>query len=195
MTERYSISLRVHGRVFLTGMVMVLAAGCGAPWTVVTRSGPPSALRGANPLVADADFTQATMDGVPIAQAIGALPANEQSDVQTMLADLQQTFITELASDVPVQVVTSNGPLAPGEVRVTMRAIDIARGGHSPFSPPSSLTVRISFSVGGQITDEVEMTRRMNWAVTRPSAARRLRGLATQMAQMGARFFRREQSR
>jgi len=196
MTIRNAVfGTRAFAPIALSLTMLALGAGCGSAWTVVQQSGPPSALRGTNVIVAATDYAQANMDGLPAGQAIGALPADEQADVQNVLGEMQGVFVTELSARAPVGVTAANGPAAPGETRVTMRVLDITRGGHGPFSAATALHVRLSFSVGGQVTDEIEITRQMKWSLTHPSAAQRLRLLVVQVARLGASFLEDELER
>ena len=169
-------------------LLLFFAAACGPPWAIVVQSGPPSAAAGAPQITYAADFQQLIMDGVPIGNLLAAESPNEQANIQQAFAEMDQEFFNQLSSRSNTPLVPAQGPPQPNEVRLTGIYVDIQRGSRGPRGAPSSLVMRFSVSVGGQVVDEVEMSRRVAPSITRPAPGRRLKGCAAQLGSYAARF-------
>jgi len=170
-------------------------SGCGAPWILVNQSGPPSALAGAQQITYASDFNQSLLDGVPIGQVLAAESPNEQASIQATLQQMDQELVNAFASGVSVPVVAAAGPPQPGEVRCTAIYTQMQRGARGPVGRATDISVQLSWSVGGQITDEVIVQSRIGPSITRASVSRRMVGAGRQLGQLAARFFNSEQGR
>ena len=186
------MSLRRSGWLLLLAFA---AVGCGPPWLVIQQSGPPSALRAADRVTVFFDVSQALVDGVPIAQEMARLPPDERADLDRAMRELGRIYVGELASSLPVPITVAQGPPSAGEMRCVASVVTVDRGARGPFGQPTRVTMRLEWSVNGQITDAIVIQESVDANVVRPSVAQRIRVAAGQLAHVSASFFRREQSR
>ncbi|MEM9068402.1 MAG: hypothetical protein AAGE52_07840 [Myxococcota bacterium] len=175
--------------------LVLLAAGCGAPWAVVVQSGPPSAIAGATQLTYASDFNQLILDGQPVANLLAAESPDEQANLQAAFQQMDQEFLGTFTGRANAAVAPAAGPPQPGEVRLTAIYENIQRGARGPIGSPTRVTMRFSLSVGGQVTDEVQMSRAISPSLTRSSVARRLHAIGRQLGDYAGRFFNDEQGR
>ena len=179
----------------ITALLLFAAAGCGVPWLTTVQSGPPSAIAGAPQVTYAADFNQMMLDGMPVGQVLAQEPPNEQANIQAAFQQMDQEFLQAFSSRINVPVVPAAGPPQPGEVRLTGIYTNVYRGARGPIGAATQVTMRFSFSVGGQTTDEAEMTFSIKPSLTRSSVARRMTGCARQLGGYAGRFFNYEQGR
>lgn len=176
--------------LLLPSLVLALLASCGPPWAVIVQSGPPSALAGAQSVTYAADFNEVLIDGNPY----GAEPPNEQQSLSEVFATMDQNFLEQFSSRMPVPVVPANAPPGPGEIRMSPVFVEIVRGTRGPIGrQPTQLVTRFRWTVGGQITDEVEVFCSITPALTRPSVGGRLNNCAKRAGAQAAQFFERAQ--
>ncbi len=179
----------------LAPLALLLASGCGAPWTTLVQSGPPSAIAGAQQLTYASDFSSLIMDGQPIAQILAQESPEEQGNIQSAFQAMESEFLQAFASNVHVPVTPAAGPPQPGEVRLTAVFTDIRRGARGPMGRATGVTVHFQFSVGGQVTDEAEASCALSPSLTRASRTRRMTSCAERLGRLAARYFNSEQQR
>ncbi len=173
----------------------LLIAGCGAPWTTVVQSGPPSAIAGATQVSYAADFDSSTLDEQPLNQLLAQASPDERSSIESALREMDQEFLQAFASEVDVPVVPAAGSPQPGEVRLTAVFAHIQRGARGPIGAPTRVTMRFRFSVDGQVTDEAEASCRIGPSLARSSATRRMNACARKLGGYAARYFDSERQR
>jgi hypothetical protein len=173
---------------YLLVLTVALLASCGPPWAVLVQSGPPSAVSGAQSVSYAADFSQVLVDGHPF----GAEPPNEQQSLSEAFANMDQHFLEEFSGRMMVPVVPANAPPGPGEVRMSPVFVEVVRGTRGPIGfAATELRTRFRWTIGGQVTDEVEVYCKVSPALTRPSVAGRLNSCAQRAGRQAAQFFER----
>ena len=173
----------------LSGILLLLIAGCAPPWAIVVQSGPPSAAAGAPQITYAADFQQLVLDGQPAGNLIGGESANEQANIQQALQEMDAEFFQNFAGRLDVPVTPAAAPPAQGEVRLTGIYAYVQRGARGPIGAATVVTMRYQVSLGGQVVDEVEMTRQLKPSLTRSSIARRMKWCGGQLGSYAAKFF------
>ena len=177
-------------------LLVVALFGCAPPWATLAQSGPPSALAGAPAVSVMFNFNEANIGGVPVQQELASLSPDERADLEGAFGDMQSAFMEEFAGRVGVPVMPAQAAPQPGEVRAEVAFTYMQRGPRGPIGfSNTEVTAQIRWSVGGQITDVIEMTRVSKPALTRPSVAQRLRICASGLGALTAKFFEREQGR
>ena len=168
-------------------LTVALLASCGPPWAVLVQSGPPSAVAGAQSVSYAADFSQVIIDGNPF----GAEPPGEQQSLSEAFGNMDQRFLEAFSGRMPVPVVPANAPPGPGEVRMSPVFVEIVRGARGPIGGASQLVTRFRWTIGGQVTDEVEVYCSVSPSLTRMSVGGRLNSCAQRAGKQAAQFFER----
>ncbi len=91
--------------------------------------------------------------------------------------------------------MAAQAPPGAGEVRLTVQYTDIVRGARGPIGKATQVTARLVWSIGGQVSDVIELTQASGPSITRPSAAQRINICNAQIARLAAEFISREQQR
>ena len=171
-------------------------AGCSPPWLTLTQSGPPSALAGAPAFDVAFDFSRMVIDGQPVDQLMQTVPPDEHADLEGVFIEMQGVLLEELATRAGVPVQQATGPAAPGALRLTVAFTMVQRGPRGPIGFSSTeVTSEAIWSLNGQVTDTVSMTRASAPSLLRPSVAQRMKICARELGVLTARFFQSEQSR
>ena len=174
------------------GLFIVLAlgvAGCSPPWTVIERSGPPSALRGAQGVTVSWDPSSLYVEGVPMPEAQSTMSPDERSRLDESVRRMGATFLGELAESLDVPLSVASGDVAEGEVRLLVRPVELERGANGAVGSSTVLVTRLDWILDGDVVDAVQVRVSQPPSMRRPSASERMRIAAGQSAQLAARFF------
>ncbi|MFK8000249.1 MAG: hypothetical protein AB8H86_11675 [Polyangiales bacterium] len=181
---------------FIPLTALLVLVGCSPPWLTLVQSGPPSALAGAPSFEVAFDFSRMIIDGQPVAQLMQSVPPDEHADLDNTFVEMQSVFLERLANRAGVPVQQASGPPAPGVLRLTVAFTMVQRGPRGPIGFSSTaVTSEALWSLNGQPTDTVSMTRESSPSLMRPSVAQRMKLCAGELGTLTARFFQSEQSR
>lgn len=181
---------------FIPLAALLTLVGCSPPWLTLVQSGPPSALAGAPGFDVAFDFSRLIIDGQPVAQLMQSVPPDEHADLDNTFVEMQSVFLERLAARAGVPVQHANGPAAPGTLRLTVSFTTIQRGPRGPIGFSSTeVTSEAQWSLNGQVTDTIAMSRDSSPSLMRPSVAQRMKLCAGELGTLTARFFQSEQGR
>ena len=179
----------------LAAVAMILSAGCAGPWSVLLRSGPPPALRGARQVTVFIDTSELEVDGVPLAELEARISAAERSELESAMRAATMAFTSELSSEMPVPISLAHSPPSEGELRMSARFLRISRGARGTIGPATEIAMRLDWYDGTEVVDAIEMARTSSASVARPSISRRMRLCAVGLAGLAVSFFESEQDR
>ena len=109
---------------------------------------------------------------------------------------MQGAFLDQLAARAGVPVQQAVGPAASGMLRLTVAFTMVQRGPRGPIGfSNTEVTSEAQWSLNGQLTDNISITRQSAPSLLRPSVAQRMRICAGELGSLTARFFRTEQGR
>jgi len=180
-----------------SALLLLLVAACSPPWAVLRRSGPPSALAGAERIRVAVVTDGLTVEDQTLDDYLAAMDdEEEQASFRDQLATMASSFREALGDELEIPVEEVTGPPEEGEVRLTAHLVDLEPGRFAVMvAVPTELTARLQWSVGHQDVDAIETFVRISSDLTRPATIQRMRIAAAQTARLTAQFFEREQER
>lgn len=136
------------------------------------------------------------IDGQPVASLMQTVPPDEHADLEGVFIEMQGVFLEKLAARAGVPVQQATGPAAPGTLRLTVAFTMVQRGPRGPIGfSNTEVTSEAQWSLNGQVTDTVSMTRVSSASLLRPSVAQRMKLCSGELGTLTARFFQSEQGR
>jgi hypothetical protein len=152
--------------------VLVFAAftSCGPPWKVVRVSGPPSALAGQTDVAVAFDYSRMYVEGRTEQDWVASKTAEEAKYPETW-ADLKGRFEAAVVQGMRSRFPSAHAVQAgPGSPVMVVEVHNFKLGKFIPFvMPPTVLEASLIFQVGGQATDEIQLTRSYPASITQPS--------------------------
>lgn len=160
----------------LSLFAVLLLAAC-APWTVITQSGPPSALLGVNTVGVTYDYSQIAIGGQRQSEADWLATREKEDHRQTYLqtkAEANRGIIQGLQKRMG-GVTIGEGAAPAGGVQINVVYLEWEEGVFTAvFNVPSKIKARIQFIKDGQIVDEIETTHQEAATMYMPAPQQRL---------------------
>ena len=203
------MTLKTRGNSRLLFMITMavtfwVTEGC-ATWKVVRASGPPSALKGANEVVVQFDYSKMLVNST------GSDSLNEEEwvarklqkepEYRTTWADLKGRFekgvlegVQDRFSGGAIVRPASAGDVPPGAVVLQVQVRRFQLGQYIPFVlPPTILKVELIYLAGGQVTDEIAVERAAGHDIIQPSVFSVISGLSRSVGDAGGAYLKRAQ--
>lgn len=181
--------MNLVSRVGVVALLVGLFSGCGPSWKVVRVSGPPSALTSVTDIAVAFDYSQMIVEGRNEKTWTDLKTAEDPKYPETW-ADLKGRFENAVLEGVRVQYPGAH-PVAAGQGQAVMviRPQTFQLGKFIPFvMPPTVINSNIAFDVGGQITDEINITRSYPASVTQPSVFNHIGHVGQAIGRVGGAF-------
>lgn len=170
--------------------LLLLLGGCGAPWTVILKSGPPSALAPITQVTMASDQSQMMVNDHPLPQEMAARDPEEQQALADALAGMETAFATGFTNDAGVPTLPAATVPLEGEARLTVRWTFIDPGKYAfIYARDSVLRARVVFSVGDAVVDEIEIERTVDANRRQGSIVERLRIGGEEIGRLAAKYF------
>lgn len=173
------------------GLVFVVAgpglAGC-TPWKVLAQSGPPSALAGVPAYSVHGDWT-----GVIVAeQDEPTFLAGLDDDERRAYADDKVGIDEAVLAALRVGAPDLHFGLDDAAAGLTVRWVAYEPGVFTGiYDVPTELTAEVHFTVGGVVTDELQLVAEEPPSMAAPTSGERARSCARRIGSRLARFLRR----
>ncbi len=179
-------------QIVLSLFVLFACAACAPPWTVVRKSGPPSALQGAQSVGIFFDYSQAMVDGQP---EQSFLANNDDVDAAAKLQSVKDAFEAGVMDgalrSMPVQV---GKQMQGADVAVTVRVDSLVRGKYAfIYARDTEAFVTALWSRGQTLTDEIRYNTRVQASAQQPSIIQRAEIAGRDVGNILGRFFRHAQ--
>jgi hypothetical protein len=169
---------------------LVLVASCGPPWRVIVQSGPPSALAGVPALTISTDSSTLSVNGKSLQQVYA-----EEESFPEAVSNMESGFLSGFTQYAGVPVTPMPTPPGPQEVRVVARFSEVDPGKYAfIYARDTVLTTHVLFIMGGQVVDEIQITRKVSASMSQPAIIQRMRIAGQLSGELAARFFRRARS-
>jgi len=163
---------------------------CGKPYKPLKVSGPPSALQGKTEFVVKSSY-----DNLRIGAKTEEEYLAEKKDVTKDKFDgdkrgMEEAFIGRLATESGYTV--SEAQAENGEkVLITIDWFFIEPGFYvGVMARPTVVKAKLSFVVGGEVKDEIEVQASQQADIYHPSSGQRMRDCAHRIAKITARFYK-----
>lgn len=182
--------MNLVSRVGLLALLVGVLSGCGSAWKVVRVSGPPSALTSVTDVAVAFDYSQMIIEGKYQEKAWLDVKTAEDPKYPETWADLKGRFENAVLNGVRVQYpgahMVSSGQ---GQAVMVVRPQSFQLGKFIPFyNPPTVINANLGFDVGGQITDEINVTRMYPASVTQPSVFNHIGHVGDGIGRLGGAF-------
>lgn len=154
----------LDSRLLLVLALATLSSACGPPWTIITQSGPPSALASVQQVSVVADRSQMMISSNRSLEAeLAARDPNEAQALLAAISGMESSFATGLASQAGLPTMPAAADPGPQEARVTVRWIFLDPGKYAfVYARDTQITARIVFTIGATVVDEIEITRKVD---------------------------------
>lgn len=180
-------------KLFGLALLALLCAACGSRYTVITESGPPSALKGVTEAAVSFDYSKLVVEGRSEADWVAAKTA-EEAEYEKTWADLKARFETHY-----MQGFTRGWPAAarlaegeqPGEgaVRVIVEVRQLDMGRLIPFATTQSvISVRVKWNRKAEPDDEIQIQGADTPSLTNPSIFQHVGHIGAYLGGISARF-------
>ena len=173
-------------------------AGCSPSWEVVQASGPPSALHGLEHFVIRTDYSGTAVHGDR--ESVYATKELEDPEEQAHWAKAKQLMdagvldrIAQLSPQVRFELAKGERGSSKGP-ELLIEYLMIQPGYWGFFRKESIVTARMSFVVGGQVTDQIMAEAEVDPSKWNPTVVDRLANIGRQLGYCGAEFLNEAQS-
>ncbi|WP_106088581.1 hypothetical protein [Enhygromyxa salina] len=182
-------------RHLIPSLVLVLGLAMGAmacvPWTVITSSGPPSALVGVTAMSIQYDYSNIRISdkGLSEEEWLASREKDEHRATYLETKDSANIGIIEgLTKNLPnVQIVP--GQAQPGAIQITVSYTAWEEGMYAGVVAwPSKITARIIFSRDGQTLDEISVNTAEDASLFTPAPQQRLHTCGQRLGQFAAQY-------
>jgi hypothetical protein len=183
-------------RIIILAAVSSLLISCGPPWTVIVKSGPPSALAGVQQFSVAADRSQMMISSNRTLDA--EVAARDPEDGQALLAAvaaMESSFATGFASQGGVPTIPATADPQPNEARVTIRWLYLDPGKYAfVYARDTDVRARVVFTVGASVVDEIEIRRVVDANSRQGSIQERVNIAGEQIGRLAGKYVRNAQS-
>lgn len=170
-----------------------LALAC-APYSVIQKSGPPSAMQGVKQVGVRFDWSQAQPLGKSEAEYLSEKTDAEKQDFQVIKQETDAAILQGLQTNAEGVVFA---PAAEGDAgpQVLVQYGFVQTGIYTHvYNVPSKVQARFSWSREGQVTDVIETQASVAAGMTTPSDHQRMEMVGRLLGKAAARFFNDAQS-
>jgi len=181
-------------------LVSTLVTGCGVPWTVIRESGPPSALKGVEPIDVAFHYDETVVEGKPIDRWVADKTAEDPEYPITwadLLGRLESHYVRGLkdVAEATVSVAGERGDGGASEgVGLDVHVVSMELGKWIPFAlPPTIVDVRMVWNVDGRATDEIGASARMSPSAIYASVFQHIGPVGQRLGRIGAEFYNAKQ--
>lgn len=149
-----------------------MLAGC-VSWTVITASGPPSALQGKTNYTVDHDWSGLQIDGMTESEWLGSKREKATASWQGDRAAMEELIVTTSNRDgSPYRFVPGDG----GEVQVTVEWRTVTPGYFASIASRMTTTVaNVRFAIGGSVVDEISIFANFQHDISTPTTGQGVR--------------------
>lgn len=169
------------------------APGC-APYSVVQRSGPPSALQGAKQVLVRFDWSEVQVLDKSEAEYLAEKSAEERADFAQIKTETDAAILRGMQDQAQV-FAPAGAEVDPNATLVVVHYGYVQTGIFTPvFSLPSKLAVRFAWSREGKVTDVIETNAAIGASMSTPSDHQRMEMAGKLVGKAAGRFFVRAQS-
>jgi hypothetical protein len=186
--------------------LLVLASclvGCGPSWDVVRASGPPSALLDAEHFVVKTDYSGTLVLGEREDDYVMGIEDPEEQDHWVKAKKFMDDGFLEWATKYAPQVRFEAAPEADAKSEgaksegpeILVEYLTIQPGYYGFFREEAIVTARISFLVGGIVTDRITMECDINSTKWNPTVVDRLANIGRQFGHGAAAYLNEAQGR
>lgn len=170
------------------------APGC-APYSVVQRSGPPSALQGAKLVLVRFDWSQVQVLDKSEADYLAEKSAEERADFAQIKTETDAAILRGMQDQAGQVFAAAGAEVDPNATLLVVHYGHVQTGIYTPvFSLPSKLAVRFAWSREGQVTDVIEANAAIGASLSTPSDHQRMEMAGKLVGKAAGRFFVRAQS-
>jgi hypothetical protein len=183
-------------------LVMTVMVGCGVPWQVVQKSGPPSALRGVSAVAVSFDYTGMMVGGMggdkPEPQWVAEKSAEEPNYVQTwtdLKSKWETAYMEGLAANSPVPVTRSTGTAVgadAADVVIQLNRLQIGKY-MVVAAKASAVDVTNNWSRGGQLVDVIRTRAAITPSAIQPSIFQHVAYMGKASGKVSAKFLKKAQ--
>lgn len=182
-------------RHLIPSLVLVLGLALGAmacvPWTVITVSGPPSALVGVTAMSVQYDYSNIRISdkGLSEEEWLASREKDEHRNTYLETKDSANIGIMEgMTKGLPnVQLVPGVAPA--GAIQITVSYMAWEEGLYAGVVAwPSKVTARIIFSRDGQTLDEISVNTAEDASLFTPAAQQRFHTCGKRLGEFAAKF-------
>jgi hypothetical protein len=184
-------------RHLVPSLLLVLGLAFGAmacvPWTVITASGPPSALVGVTAMSVQYDYSNIRISDKGFSEEEW-LASREKDEHRTTYLETKDSanigILEGLAKGAPgVQFVPGQAP--PGAIQITVSYSSWEEGLYAGVVAwPSKITARIIWSRDGQTLDEILVNTAEDASLFTPAPQQRLHTCGQRLGQFGAQYMK-----
>lgn len=172
----------------------LVATACGAPYQIIRRSGPPSALKNIQNVVVQFDYAQMMVEGMAETDWV-TRKTEEDADYPTTWADLKGRL--ESAYGQGFLASAKVGRMAPlgeapqaGEGVLIVRPTTFKLGKYIPFVMPNTVVdANVSFVIDGQETDVIRVVAAQAPSIVSPSVFNHIGPVGNRLGNNSGRFF------
>ncbi|RLB50640.1 MAG: hypothetical protein DRJ42_18425 [Deltaproteobacteria bacterium] len=144
----------------LIASLALLSASCSPPWTVIVKSGPPSALAAVQQFSVAADRSQMMVGDHSLNDELANRDPEEQQALLEAIAGMETSFAAGFSAQSRMPTLPATTAPMPNEARITIRWTYVDPGKYVfVYARDSVITARILFTVGATVVDEIEITR------------------------------------
>lgn len=186
-------ALSTAPKLFGLALLALLCAACGSRYTVITESGPPSALKGATQAVVSFDYAKLVVEGRSETEWVARKTA-EEADYEKTWADLKARFETHYMQGFtrgwPAASRLAEGEQpAEGAVRVVVDVRQLDMGRLVPFATTQSvITTRVKWNRKAEPDDEIQIQGADTPSLTNPSIFQHVGHIGAYLGGISARF-------
>lgn len=175
----------------LLGAATPIVSAC-SPYTVVQKSGPPSALAGVKQVQVRFDWSQVRVLGKSEADYLAEKSAEERADFEVIKQETDAAIMEGLTGTVGagVSFTTGAGPLDPAQPAVTVQYVDVQTGIFTPvYSTPSKVAARFSWGRDGKWSDVIDTKAMVGASMSTPSDHQRMGMAGKMIGKAAGKFF------
>jgi hypothetical protein len=174
----------------IAALALTLLAACGPPWTVIARSGPPSALAPVTEITLAADRSQMMISSDRMLEAeLAARTPEERQALLDAIAGMESSFATGFAGQAGIPTLPAGAEPKPGEARITVRWTYLDPGKYAfIYKRDSQITARIVYTIGATVVDEIEITRSVGASRRQASIVERLNIGGDQIGRLAGKY-------
>lgn len=187
-----SASTRLRHLALAVALVTATAASAAcAPYSVVQKSGPPSALMGVTQVAVRFDWSQVKVLGKSEQEYLSEKNAEEQADFAKIKLETDAAILQGLQDGGGgAQFGAAAEDLDAAAPQLVVKYGYVQTGIYTPvYSLPSKVTTRLEWSRDGKVTDVIETSSTIGASLTTPSDHQRMEMAGRNIGKAAGKFF------
>jgi hypothetical protein len=187
-----SARTRLRHLALAAALLTVTAADTAcAPYAIVQRSGPPSALQGVGQVAVRFDWSQVSVLGKSEQEYLSEKNAEEQADFAKIKLETDAAILQGLQDNGGgAQFSAATAELDAAAPQVVVKYGYVQTGIYTPvYSLPSKATTRFEWSRDGKVTDVIETSATVGASLTTPSDHQRMEMVGRNIGRAAGKFF------